>query len=316
MRRPRPVPAARIDETVTGSAPRGFGGSKKSTGPSSNLAGMGWGANREHGWDEAVSELITSAQSLRAELLRVAAEASPLCDIPARRAAQAAAKIFWDCAARLPCTRGRRRTRKLVRLWENAAAMTHFHHRAVFADAELLGFELLTGLLEHGVPRGQRWQKLRDADTHAGQLIGRELTASGEMAAILRAAHAASANQESGNDIALAAAVKAFAEPGPEEPLASEAPSRPRRRGDPRDRGPIADQAELAYRMRVELEEIRLETILASTAATREAGRRYTPWLEQALQRLTAPLPVAELELIATDWRHRRDPYRPKPGVG
>jgi hypothetical protein len=277
-----------------------------------NVAAMGW-EERRHGWDTAVSELIASAETLRAELLRVAEEPRPMSDLPARRAAQAAVEVFSGHVARLPRTRGRRRTRKLAALWENAAAMAHFHHRAVFADAEQLGFALLTQVLERGVPRGQRWQAFRDAATHAEQQLGRELYASGEMAAVLRAAKAVTANQASGNDIALAAAVQAFHDADADEPAPPATRPRSRRRVDRHDRGPIADQTELRYRMRVDLQEVHLEAALASTATSREARRRYQPWLEQTLQQLTASLPVADLELVAAEWRQRRGPDRPNP---
>lgn len=273
---------------------------------------MGWGAERRRRWDETVTDLVASAENLRVHLLRVAAEPRPQLDLPARRAAQVAVEVFFDHAARLPRARGRRRVRKLVAEWENAAAMTHFHHRAVFATAEQMGFALLTRLPEHGVPDGARWREFRDAHAHAEQQIMRELDASGEMAAMLRAAKAVTANQEAGNDVALAAAVQAFGD-HPDEPTIPAPTTRTRRRDGRRDRGPIADQVELRYRMQADHMDITLEGVLASTATCREAARRYQPWLDQTLEQLAAPLPVTELERIAGEWRHRRGPYQSDP---
>lgn len=82
--------------------------------------GSGAGAAGERGWDTVVSGLIISTRVPRGQRLRVAGEPRPVVNLPARRYAQAAARIFWDAAARLPRSYGRRRTHESVVLSENA----------------------------------------------------------------------------------------------------------------------------------------------------------------------------------------------------
>lgn len=197
-------------------------------------------------------------------------------DVQAREAAQAASRMFWDAVSGLPAAVGTRRTRKLAILWENAAAMTLWHHRSVYADAEQLGFTLLTQLPEMGVPRGRRWLEFRDANKHAEHLIDRELRSTGQRAAVMRAAEAFNSRREAGSEAALAAAVAAAAADPPvtdtdkTHPHKTTWPARRRRRTGPRDRGPIADQAELRWRIRADLSNLRLST----TAPGRGPHRR------------------------------------------
>lgn len=277
---------------------------------------MGWG--RGESWDSAVVELVASAEEFRAALLRVAEEPWPTMDVEARRAARPPSRMFWNRVSGLPRAVGKRRIRKLAVLWENAAAMTHWHHRRMFADAEQLGFTLLTQLPELGLPRGHQWLEFRDAHKHAEHLIDRELHSSGEHAAVMRAATAFNAHHEAGSEAALAAAVAAAAAgPDPDaekRDLDKKPPSaRRRRRPGPRDRGPVADQAELRWRIRGDLSALRLEAALISGPMEREAGRRFEPWLTDTLRRLDTPLPVSELQQIADEWRERRHPYHEDP---
>lgn len=280
---------------------------------------MGWGSGCEQSWSGAVAELVAAAQAFRAALLRVAEEAWPTMDVQAREAAQAASRMFWDAVSGLPAAVGTRRTRKLAILWENAAAMTLWHHRSVYADAEQLGFTLLTQLPEMGVPRGRRWLEFRDANKHAEHLIDRELRSTGQRGAVMRAAEAFNSRREAGSEAALAAAVAAAAADPPvtdtdkTHPHKTTWPARRRRRTGPRDRGPIADQAELRWRIRADLSNLRLEGALIGGPIEREAGRKFEPWLTDTLISLDEPLPVSELQQIADEWRQRRHPYRHDP---
>ncbi|HTK63029.1 MAG TPA: hypothetical protein VL595_11655 [Pseudonocardia sp.] len=283
------------------------------------LIDMGWGSGCEQSWSGAVAELVAAAQAFRAALLRVAEEAWPTMDVQAREAAQAASRMFWDAVSGLPAAVGTRRTRKLAILWENAAAMTLWHHRSVYADAEQLGFTLLTQLPEMGVPRGRRWLEFRDANKHAEHLIDRELRSTGQRGAVMRAAEAFNSRREAGSEAALAAAVAAAAADPPvtdtdkTHPHKTTWPARRRRRTGPRDRGPIADQAELRWRIRADLSNLRLEGALIGGPIEREAGRKFEPWLTDTLISLDEPLPVSELQQIADEWRQRRHPYRHDP---
>jgi hypothetical protein len=199
--------------------------------------------------------------------------------------------------------------------------MALWHHRDVYAEAEQLGYTLLTQLPEMGVPRGRRWLEFRDADKHAAHLIERELHSSGQHAAVMRAAEAFNARHEAGTEAALAAAVAAAAaDPATADTATDKAqsgtktwPARRGRRIGPRDRGSIADQAELRWRIGGDLSNLRLEGALIGGPIERHAGRRFEPWLTDALTRLEAPLPVTELQQIADEWRERRHPYRHDP---
>lgn len=287
------------------------------------LLDMGRGSRLEQSWDGAVAELVAAAAAFRAALLRVAEEPWPTVDVQARQSARPASEAFWDAVSSLPLAVGKSRTRKLAILWENAAAMALWHHRDVYADAELLGFTLLKQLPEMGVPRGRRWLEFRDAERHAQHLIDRELSSTGERAAVMRAAEAFTAHHAAGREAALAAALAAAAADPADTDTDTDADrlhsdkktwsARRRRRVGPRDRGPIADQAELRWRMRADLSNLRLEGALIGGSIEREAGRRFEPWLADTLHRLDETLPVTELQRIAEEWRQRRRPYRDDP---
>lgn len=270
---------------------------------------MAWGSARRESWRGAVTELTGAAETFRTALLAVAEEPRPELDLPARRHAQAVCKEFWRCANALPRGRGRGRTRRLAVEWENAAAMRFWHHRDVYARAETLGFALLTQLPEDGAPSGPRWLEFRDAHRHATELLDREMRSSGELALVMRAAKAFNAHQGAGGDAALAAAAAAANEP---DAAATVKPAR--RRYRPRDRGPLADQAELRWRISSDRFTLNSAEIFgADDAITREASRLYRPWLDDVLTRLDEPLPVSALELIAVEWRERRAPFRDDP---
>lgn len=283
------------------------------------MAGVNWGTARKQLWCSAVVDLAAAAATFRAALLRVAEEPWPAVDLSARRDAQAVSKEFWRCVNGVPRGAGRRRVRRLAVEWENAAAMTLWHHRAVYARAERLGFALLTQLPEAGAPKGAQWLEFRDAHRHATELLDREMCSNGDLASIMRAANAFNAHQKAGDDAALAAAVAAANDPDANDPDANDPdvvesprPTR-RRRYQSKDRGPIADQAELRWRISRDLATLHMEEVFGGGADIREAGRLYRPWLEDILTRLEQPLPVSQLELIAAQWRERRDPFRDDP---
>jgi hypothetical protein len=48
------------------------------------------------------------------------------------------------------------------------------------------------------------------------------------------------------------------------------------------------------------------QNALAGNASSREAQRRYLPWLEQTVAELHQPMTTTELDAIAGQWRTRR----------
>jgi hypothetical protein len=254
-----------------------------------------------------MEELARQTTVFRDRLLPMATIAPTRDDDHAREArasARAASESFWACVARLPSTR--RGARRLAERWEGAAAMAYWHRREVFRDAEELGFSLIAHLIHRGCSRGQ-WLEFTDACDHATAVLDRQMRSSGEHQAVLRAAQRFTAHRAEGEDVALRAAADAFADARPPQPGDADT------RKSLHQRGPFADQTELRWRMGCDATSLGFQNALAGDASSREADRRYLPWLEQTLDALHDPMTTTELDAIAAQWRTRRAEFLDNP---
>jgi hypothetical protein len=187
----------------------------------------------------------------------------------------------------------------LAQRWEDAAAMAYWHRREAFRSAEELGFDLIGQLPRQRCSRGQ-WLEFADACDHA-TAVDRRLRSGGEFQAIARAAQRyTSTRAQLGEQAALRAAHAAFTDPNSPAPGHLDTPKPLHKRG------PFADQVELRLRMSTDATTLRLHNTLAGNASTREAQRRYLPWLQQTLEALNQPMTVTELDAVAAQWRTRR----------
>ncbi|NKS71619.1 hypothetical protein GS531_00055 [Rhodococcus hoagii] len=81
-----------------------------------------------------------------------------------------------------------------------------------------------------------------------------------------------------------------------------------------KSRSPIADQAELRWRMQCEATTIRVSnTFTSSTASTRQAARHLLPWLDKTVRSLATPMSTPDVVEIAAQWREARAPYTQDP---
>ncbi|BDB63514.1 hypothetical protein [Rhodococcus sp. RDE2] len=78
------------------------------------------------------------------------------------------------------------------------------------------------------------------------------------------------------------------------------------------NRSPVADQAEVAWRMKCDRTTILASQIIGSSA-TNVAIRQYIPWLDETLEAMSTPMSTPDVVRLAEQWRERRRPYTSNP---